>query len=87
MKWKCGDGSEVEIGEMSTAHLENAIAMLKRKGFVSLDVFFSCGAYAFSADTPDGAAACAEAEFDRMTPSKLLGCLEGELNKRKGALN
>lgn len=30
MKWKCKDGSEIEIKDMTTSHLENAINLMDK---------------------------------------------------------
>ena len=56
VKWKTRDGREIPIKEMGTDHLKNCVAMLRRKGFVTPEEYFSCLAYAFSSNTPDGAA-------------------------------
>lgn len=31
MKWKCKDGRLIDLKDMSTQHLENSVAMLRRK--------------------------------------------------------
>ena len=85
MKWKCKDGRELDIKDMETNHLKNAIAMLRRKGVVTTDEYLSCLAYACSGDTPDGAAMAAEAEVDRMKPWKGLEVMEVELQSRANA--
>ena len=67
--WKCKDGRVIPIASMSDQHLDNAIKMLQRKGLIEipdLDAVFSVGAYAYSGDTPDGAAMAAEQEFQYM---------------------
>lgn len=83
MKWKCRDGHELELHEIETDHLRNIVRMLRRKGAVSSDEFFSCAAYAGSPDTPDGAAYSAEMELISMRPWKGMELLEAELDKRK----
>lgn len=82
MKWKCKDGRELDIKDMETNHLKNAVAMLRRKGVVTTDEYLSCLAYACSGDTPDGAAMAAEAEFSSMKPWKGLAIMEEELASR-----
>lgn len=85
MKWKCKDGRELDIKDMETSHLKNAVAMLRRKGVVTPDEYFSCLAYACSGDTPDGAAMAAEAEADGMKPWADLEVMEHELSSRANA--
>ena len=36
--WRMRDGREVEIIKMSTSHIKNTIAMLRRKGRISIAV-------------------------------------------------
>lgn len=36
-KWRCRDGRELSLSEMTTDHVRNALAMLRRKGFGSFD--------------------------------------------------
>lgn len=80
MLWKCKDGRIIHIKDMSTKHLRNAIAMLRRHGVVTTDEHLSCLAYACSANTPDGAAMAAEHELDAMRPWSGLALMEEELN-------
>ncbi len=35
MHWKTKDGRSIPVSEMGTEHIKSALAMLKRKGFVS----------------------------------------------------
>lgn len=83
MKWKCKDGRLVDIKGMATAHLNNAVVMLRLKGFVTEDEFLSCLTYACSVDTPDGAASTAEAELSAMKPFHGLADMEAELANRR----
>ena len=67
--WRCKDGRLIPISFMSDQHLDNTIKLLERKGLTEipdLDTVFSVGAYAWSGDTPDGAAMAAEQEFQYM---------------------
>jgi hypothetical protein len=34
-KWKTADGRELYIDEMGTSHIQNSLAMLHRKGYIS----------------------------------------------------
>lgn len=85
MKWKCKNGMLIEVSEMGTDHLEKTIAMLRRKGFVTHDEFFSCAAC--SGIAGEYAALAAEAELLNMKPWSGLAVLEAELAQRqkKGA--
>ena len=83
MKWKRKDGRLIDIKDMGTAHLNNAVVMLRLKGFVTEDEFLSCLAYACSGDTPDCAASAAEAEFSAMKPFHGLADMEYELANRR----
>ena len=82
MDWTCKDGRVLDIKEMETSHLQNAINMLRRKGYVTLYDYLSCSAYAQSANTPDGAAMAAEGELMGMIPTRSLDVMEAELSKR-----
>lgn len=82
MKWKCKDGRELEISDMDTAHLINAIAMLRRNYVVTPNEYLDCLGYACSSDTPDGAAMAAENELSTMKPWKGLALMEAELATR-----
>lgn len=60
MKWKCKDGRQIEISDMTDNHLLNAFNMMERKGFVgdkALSVLCVC-----TAEMPDGAAMALESE-------------------------
>lgn len=85
MKWKCKDGRELDVKDMETSHLKSTIALLRRKGAVTLGEYLSCLAYACSKDTPDGAAMAAEAEVNGMRPWSGLDIMEAELARRASA--
>lgn len=85
MKWKCKDGRELELADMSTDHLKNVITMLRSKGTVTPNEYLSCLAYACSSNTGEYAAMAAEQELDDMQPWIGLELLENEL--AKGAEN
>ena len=46
--WRCRDGRRIPVSEMATDHIENALAMLERKGF-----FDPCDT-AWLSNPPDG---------------------------------
>lgn len=73
----------MDIKDMETEHLTNAINVLRRRGVVTWDEYRSCLAYACSSSTPDGAAMCGLRELDRMKPWKDLGLMEEELELRR----
>jgi hypothetical protein len=81
MKWKTRDGRTLAPSEMSTEHLKNAIAMLRRQGKVTHGELLSMIAYAGSA--PDGAAMAVEQEIDNARVSRGLSVLEAELSRRE----
>ena len=83
MKWKRKDGRLIDIKDMGTAHLNNAVVMLRLKGFVTDDEFLSCLAYACAGDTPDGAASAAEGELANMKVWHGLADMEAELANRR----
>lgn len=37
--WECGDGSFIEIDDMETSHIENAIAFIRRNNMGHLDPY------------------------------------------------
>lgn len=79
--WKCRDGREIPIADMETRHLENTVAMLRRKGFVTRDdaVAMFCG----PSPSGDGACIAYEMELDSIRISASLPYLEAELEARK----
>ena len=82
MKWTCKDGRVLDIRDMDTQHLRNAVNMLRRKGAVTAYEFESCARYAFSSMSGDMASMAAENELMRMIPYKPLEVMERELEKR-----
>lgn len=42
MKWTTKDGQKLEPRDMTTSHIKNCLAMLKRKGAISDQTFLSC---------------------------------------------
>jgi hypothetical protein len=82
MKWKCKDGREIELRDMETVHIRNAIAMLRRQNVVTEDEFLSCAAYACSSNSGEYAAMAAENEMINMRPWKGLEIMESELASR-----
>jgi len=84
MKWKTKDGEKLEISQMSTSHIENTLAMLKRNGFCSAKMFhfyMTCG-------EPNGE--MAQVVFDKeldywlgKTPTKYIDEFEKELENRR----
>ena len=66
MRWKCNNGREIEIADLSDQHLTNIGRMLHRNNFVTRDQFLECAAYCADPMTPDGARDAAEQECARM---------------------
>jgi len=81
--WKTKEGQVLDIKDMSTKHLENAVAMVRRKGFITQDQYLRLAAYAFGGDTPEMASYYAEGELSQAKVSMALGPMEDELAARK----
>ena len=79
--WKTLDGREIPIERLTTPHLKNIIAMLKRKGHVSAEEFGSSIAAAASMQG-ETAQMYAENEVATMKVNPMLDVLEMELEKR-----
>ena len=83
MKWTTKDGKKIEVKKMSTSHIKNALALLKRRGFISpetLEFYFSC-----RWPTADGALMAFENELDsvlKSPTSPFIDYFEDELTKR-----
>ena len=82
LKWRCKDGRMLDIKDMTTAHLKNTIAMLRRNNVVTPDEFFNCAAYACSSTSGEYAAMAAEQELMLMKPWHGLELMEAELARR-----
>lgn len=84
--WTTKDGAEIEISEMSTQHIQNAISLMRRKGFVSNREW---NEMFLGAETLNGEMALLqwENEFINMLeekePNSILDYLIEELDKRK----
>ena len=79
-EWKMKNGHTIKIADMETSHIKNAIAMLRRKGFVTpaeLELYLL--------SEPNGEAALDEymRELDRIKTCPPLAALEAELKRRK----
>ncbi len=82
MKWTTKDGRTLNIKDMSTLHLRNAVAMLRREGFVSEEDFLVCLGAASSL-RGEMASMYAEQEAYGMKVSPALGPMEEELASRE----
>lgn len=81
--WTTKDGRTMAIRHMTTQHIINTIAMLRRNGFVSVGEFHNAW-YSYAALDGDSMAAYyAEQEVATMTPTQALDDLEEELNNRR----
>lgn len=84
MYWTTKDGRKIDIKDMSDDHLRNAVAMLRRKGFVGADEYeIALG----SACSMGGEMAqyYAEQSVDDMMPSQCLDAMEYEIVVRANA--
>jgi len=79
--WKCRDGRVVPIIEMATQHIENAIAMLRRKGWVTPEEFVA--SYVLPPPQGEMAQMAWEGELGAMRFSFSLAALEAELEVRR----
>lgn len=82
-KWNCKDGREIEVAEMATSHIENALAMLKSKGCVGP----STVSFYLNGPMPRGdfATEAYLEEFDRVLESPVssfVDIFEAELKRR-----
>ena len=80
--WKCKDGRVLDISAMTTDHIKNCIAMMRRKGFVSVEEF----RYYLCADTSamgDGAYDAFENEMSSLRFCRAIDAMEAEVNKRE----
>jgi len=80
MEWVMKSGKKINITDMETSHIRNAIAMLRRKGFVTpaeLEMYLL--------SEPSGEAALDEymRELDRIKTCLPLATLEAELKRRE----
>lgn len=82
MKWKCQDGRVVDIADMTTRQLKNAVAMLRRKGCVTKEEYFSLLAVVCSGDTPDGVAYATDGVLMTRSIHPALELMEMELARR-----
>lgn len=83
-KWRTRDGRQLAVTEMETSHIENALAVLRRRGFVSpktVSFYVSC-------PLPHGEAAQdtfyheSDAVFEAPC-TEFIDLFEQELNERK----
>lgn len=93
--WRMRDGTDIAISDMSTRHIENTLAMLKRKGFISLSEKASVIEAIVKYETPlrleilgDMAEAQVSADFDQLLDYRFrvhpsIDELEAELARRK----
>ena len=79
--WITKDGRVLKPSEMTTEHLQNAIAMMRREGRITPGELLDMIAYAGSA--PDGAALAVEREIEEAQVSWGLSVLEAELSRRQ----
>jgi hypothetical protein len=81
--WVTKDGDEIPIKEMATGHVKNALAMLKRNGYIgpsTLEFYLTC-----SPPNGDMASYYFEQEMDEVFDrpvNKYVDLLEEELAKR-----
>jgi len=87
MKWKCQDGREIEIKAMTASHLKNTIALIRRKGGMTVTEFNSCIAYVCSPFAGECASMALERELADAAPCGELEALEEELANRTGGEN
>lgn len=79
--WKTKDGRRLTPAEMTTEHITNTLAMLKRKGWVSVEEFEHSWACAFSL-RGEMASYYAEQAASELKPASIIDALEEELTRR-----
>lgn len=82
-KWKTKDGKKIAIKDMETSHIQNALNLLKRKGFISRKTL----RFYLSTPGPNGDMAqwAFEQELDDVISSPVssfIDLFERELSKR-----
>ncbi len=82
MKWTTKDGRVLRLSEMSTDHLKNAAAMLRRKGYCSVDEF-ELSWSALSMCQGEMASYYAEQACADLRPTRALDALDAEIATRK----
>lgn len=80
--WVTKDGRRIPVTDMETAHIENTLAMLKRKGWCSPEEFTSAWC-SLGMCRGEMATYYAEQAVVSMKPAKIVGVLEDELLRRK----
>lgn len=84
MRWKTKDGKELDVSEMETSHIQNALNLLEKNGCISpktLNFYLTC-----IPPTADMAMDCFEMEFAAVLEapvSEFVDIFEDELEKRK----
>jgi DNA topoisomerase IB len=83
--WKRKDGTLIDVKEMETSHIENCLAMLKKRNYVSKATF----EFYLTCSGPDGEMAqwAFEQEQEEILskyPSKWIDIFEEELKRRGG---
>lgn len=81
MHWTTKDGRKINIKDMSDDHLRNAVAMLRRQGFVGADEYALAIGSAFSM-SGEMAQYYAEQSVADMMPSQCLDAMECEIAMR-----
>ena len=80
--WLTKDGRALRVKEMTTTHIQNAMAMLKRNGFTSYKTF---QAYASAGPEGDMAQLCFDQEQQEVlskTPHSAIDWFHDELKRR-----
>ncbi len=77
--WTCRDGRQIAVAEMAASHIENALAMLERKGFISPA---AAARQLCNPPTGDGARDAWESEMDTLRVSRFVDVFRHELATR-----
>ena len=83
-KWKCKDGRKIAVKDMDTDHIQSALTMLKKHGYVSANTFnfyMTC-----TPPTADGALMAFERELDEWLdkiPNEFIDIFAEELKVRQ----
>lgn len=82
LTWTTRDGRVIKVEDLETDHLANIVAMLRRKGFCTMDEFMDAAA-GVNLLAGEYAQMAAEEAVAGMKPVRILKHLEDKLRQRR----